>query len=122
MFVIPVTSTTSGGVTTYSTTATYAEIMAHYPNLIVHYTNTNLYYTLSYTATSDPNSWYRFVFSAQEPNNGALETEWLFVLCENNSVTITAASLDIKGLPAVSSADNGKVLKVVNGVWTAVSE
>lgn len=25
-------------------------------------------------------------------------------------------------LPAVTSADNGKVLKVVNGVWTAVAE
>ena len=28
----------------------------------------------------------------------------------------------VGGLPAVTSADNGKVLKVVNGVWTAVAE
>ena len=118
-FEIPVTSTTSGGVTTYSTTATFAEIMANMPNLIVHYTNSNLYYPLSYTATSDPNSWYMFVFSAQQPNTGVLETEWLFVECANNTVTIAANSLDVTGLPAVSSTDNGKFLRVVNGVWTA---
>ena len=118
-FVIPVTSSTSGGVTTYSTTATFADIMSHMPNLIVHYTNTNLYYPLSYTATSDPNSWYQFVFSAQEPNNGELDTEWLYVVCANNTVTVTAASLDIEGLPSVSSADNGKFLRVVNGAWAA---
>ena len=118
-FVIPVTSSTSGGVTTYSTTATFAEIMAHKPNLIVYYINTGLYYTLSYSGTSDPNSWYRFIFTAQEPHPGELDTEWIYVVCENNSVTITAYSLDITGLPAVSSADNGKFLRVVNGSWAA---
>lgn len=119
LFIIPVTSTTSGGVTTYSTTATFAEIMANKPNLIVYYTNAGLYYTLSYSGTSDPNSWYRFIFTAQEPHVGELDTEWLYVVCENNSVTVTAYSLDITGLPAVSTADNGKFLRVVSGAWAA---
>jgi len=30
--------------------------------------------------------------------------------------------LPVGGLPTVTAADNGKVLKVVNGVWTAVAE
>lgn len=29
---------------------------------------------------------------------------------------------DFVGLPEVTSSDNGKILKVVNGVWTAVVE
>lgn len=29
---------------------------------------------------------------------------------------------DFVSLPKVTSSDNGKILKVVNGVWTAVSE
>lgn len=118
MFVIPVTSSTSGGVTTYSTTATFAEIMAHMPNLVVRYGS--LYYTLSYTASSNPDTWYRFAFSAQEPNNGELDTEWLFVECSNNTVTITAASLDIEGLPDTTSASAGDILKLdanKNAVW-----
>lgn len=119
MFVIPVTSSTSGGVTTYSTTATFAEIMAHMPNLIVQYDN--LYYSLSYSTTSDPNSWYRFIFTAQEPlGSGELDTEWLFVECGQNAVTVTAASLDIKGLPATTSASAGDILKLdanKNVVW-----
>ena len=121
MFVIPVTSSSSGGVTTYSTTATYAEIMAHKPNLIVKYGN--LYYTLSHSATSDPNSWYMFVFSAQEPNNVELDTEWLYVNCENNAVTITAASLDIKGLPSTANASADDFLMLdsnKNPAWVAV--
>ena len=36
---------------------------------------------------------------------------------ENEDVQETAENV----LPTVSNADNGKVLKVVNGVWTAVS-
>lgn len=94
LFVIPVTSTTEGGVTTYSTTATFAEIMANMPDLIVLYHN--LYYTLSYSASSNPDTWYRFVFSAMQPNqNGELETEWITVECANSTVTVTAESLDI---------------------------
>lgn len=36
------------------------------------------------------------------------------------TVTNHVASFNIEGLPAVTSADNGKALKVVNGVWTLV--
>ena len=36
------------------------------------------------------------------------------------TVTNHVASFSIEGLPVVTSADNGKVLKVVNGVWTLV--
>ena len=120
-FEIVVTSSDFGGVTTYSTTATFAEIMTHKPNLIVRYGN--LYYTLSYSATSDPNSWYIFAFSAQEPNNEELDTEWLYVRCENNAVTVTAASLDIKGLPSTANASANDFLMLdsnKNPAWVAV--
>lgn len=39
-----------------------------------------------------------------------------------SSATVTnhVLSLDVTSLPSVTTADNGKVLKVVNGVWTLV--
>lgn len=35
---------------------------------------------------------------------------------------VIKAAIDNLALPSVTEADNGKILKVVNGVWTAVSE
>lgn len=35
---------------------------------------------------------------------------------------VVKAAIDNLALPSVTEADNGKILKVVNGVWTAVSE
>lgn len=38
-----------------------------------------------------------------------------------NAVTVNGQTIpDITGLPSVSNADNGKVLRVVNGQWTLV--
>lgn len=36
------------------------------------------------------------------------------------TVTDKVAVMDVEGLPDVSSTDNGKILKVVNGMWTLV--
>ena len=36
--------------------------------------------------------------------------------------TIARDKLLKTALPTVSTSDNGKILKVVNGVWTAVAE
>lgn len=43
-----------------------------------------------------------------------------FKTINNESITGTG-DISIDGLPSVSSSDNGKVLQVVNGVWTLVS-
>ena len=39
----------------------------------------------------------------------------------NNQTITGAGNVDISGLPTVTSADNGKVLMVVNGAWQLVS-
>lgn len=39
----------------------------------------------------------------------------------NNTSILGSGNITIDTLPAVSQSDNGKILKVVNGVWTAVS-
>lgn len=39
----------------------------------------------------------------------------------NNQSLLGSGNIAIEGLPSVSSSDNGKVLRVVNGVWSAVS-
>jgi hypothetical protein len=37
------------------------------------------------------------------------------------SYSSNIATIEGVALPAVTSADNGKILKVVDGVWTAVT-
>ena len=44
-------------------------------------------------------------------NNTWIWQDWATVYSDKNST-----------LPSVTTADNGKILKVVNGVWTAVAE
>lgn len=39
----------------------------------------------------------------------------------NSTSLLGSGNIAIEGLPSVSSSDNGKVLRVVNGVWSAVS-
>ena len=38
----------------------------------------------------------------------------------NSTSLLGAGNIAIAGLPSVSSADNGKVLRVVSGAWSAV--
>lgn len=39
----------------------------------------------------------------------------------NNSSILGSGNLSIASLPAVTSSDNGKVLRVVSGAWAAAS-
>lgn len=39
----------------------------------------------------------------------------------NNESILGSGNLSVSSLPAVTSSDNGKVLRVVNGAWVAVN-
>lgn len=54
-------------------------------------------------------------------NSGYTKSAITGVVINGNSGTVVngVASLDVSGLPPVTSDDNGKVLAVVNGQWSA---
>lgn len=54
----------------------------------------------------------RFIFTGFRSS-----VKGIFITCYND----TWSSKDITALPAVTTDDNGKILQVVNGVWTAVN-
>ena len=83
-------------------------------------------YTISFIADSDGKYVYvnykKWIDNTHLITTSDIDTA-LSSTSENpvqNKVVKTA--IDNLALPSVTEADNGKILKVVNGVWTAVSE
>ena len=54
-------------------------------------------------------------------NLGTVLTEHQSIKTINNQTITGSGNVNISGLPTVTSADNGKVLMVVNGAWQLVS-
>ncbi len=113
LFVIPVSYNGSA----YTTTVTAAEILENKNDLAVEYAN--MHFSLKSSFSSDPNSYYIFYFSCEEPESKVIETEWFRVECNNGAVTITRIAKDIVLVPYYSNSDNDKSLVVRNGalVW-----
>lgn len=51
-----------------------------------------------------------------------LLTSGLNIKTVNNESILGNGNISINGLPAVTTSDNGKILKVTNGIWTASNE
>ena len=118
-FVIPVTSSSSGGEVTYSTTVTAAEMIAHKNDLAVEYHN--MHFSLKSSFSSAPDAFYVFYFSCESPETRRIDAEWFRIECSNGAVTITKTSKDILLLPSIAASDEGKFLRVVSGAWAAAS-
>ena len=108
----------SGGV--FSTTATGEDVMGHILDCRIEYNG--LYYYPIGATTSGP--FGHAYFACANPSvSGKYDVEIFDVeLNGTNACLVTRYEKDIILLPSVTAADNGKVLKVVNGVWTAVAE
>lgn len=60
-------------------------------------------------------------YTKAEINNAGYLTSHQSIKTINNQTITGTGNVTINALPVVSSSDNGKVLQVVNGVWTLVS-
>lgn len=115
---IGVTRSGSEGAFVYTADKTADEIMAHRENLVVTYGP--LQFTYDGYISSGIVGGY-FYFSIRELENNAERSSSFVIYADtlNDTVEITYTSgLELKGLPTVTSADNGKVLGVVNGAWS----
>lgn len=105
----------------YITTATGRDVYDHLDNCFIFYNG--LFYHSVGANISGPYGWA--YFACENPSvSGKIENSIFAVhlLGDLDVCEITQYTKDILLLPSVSAADNGKVLKVVNGVWTAVAE
>lgn len=120
-FEIPVTSSTSGGVTTYAVDSSVSalDIYEHKNNLVL-VLNGHLAYPFTGGTDSGPGL-IDYCFSIQKAGNGQVETEWLKLTARNGSLFVSPYSMDFAPLPAVAAADNGKFLRVVSGAWAAAA-
>ena len=118
-FVIPVTSATSGGVTTYAvdSAVTSTDIFSHRDNMILVLGDRTVY-QFAGGNDSGPLS-FTYNFAVQEPGSGKVETEWLKLAAGNGNLSVTPYSMDLAPLPAVTASDNGKFLRVGGGAWAA---
>jgi hypothetical protein len=111
-FEIPVTE--SGG--TFSTTATAADILAHADNCVAVVGGV---VRLTPDCVGVSGTTALLVFGYIDVESPTAPDEVFAVLVQNSSVTVSHVSRDVKDLPTVTAADNGKFLRVVNGAWAA---
>ena len=65
---------------------------------------------------------FQWSFIAYDQTNGVYHFEHVYVqrAASDSTATFSYTNANLPLLPVVSSSDNDKILKVVNGVWTAV--
>lgn len=109
-FEIPVTQSGS----TYTTTASAADILANVGNCVLKQGNG----ALNQTAYTVQGSNAQIVFSGTDSINGFIQNVTLTVTVNNGAVTVSYYRAE-DALPTVTASDNGKFLRVVNGAWAA---
>ena len=111
LFEIPVTQSGS----TYTTTATAEEILAHADNCVVNMSGT-IIYPVAYMVNSSATM---IVFEMTDVVNGYMQNVTSLITVQNGTVTIQHYEGRADDLPTVTASDNGKFLRVVNGEWAA---
>ena len=111
-FEIPVTQSGS----TYTTTATAAEILANIDNCVLTEDGSVLQQTMHEVL----GSYAVILFSSNTSINGYVTNVSFVVTIDGANVSVDYYSADARPeLPIVASTDNGKFLCVVNGAWAA---
>ena len=118
-FTINRTVNTSDGGFTYSADKTFAEILeASQTREVIAKDYAGNYYDLAYAPeTTDTSILFQLRVTDMVTNQYAKKVHYTI----NSDNTIVCDEFTINSLPAVTTSDNGKVLQVVNGAWTAVT-
>ena len=118
-FTINRTVNTSDGGFTYSADKTFAEILeASQTREVIAKDYAGNYYDLTYAPeTTDTSILFQLRVTDMVTNQYAKKVHYTI----NSDNTIVCDEFTINSLPAVTTSDNGKVLQVVNGAWTAVT-
>lgn len=112
-FEIPITQSGS----TYTTTATAADILANVGNCVVN-VGGGVIAEETHTVSG---STAVLSFSATDSINGFVQNNTFLVTVQNGSVTVALHTKKADELPTVTASDNGKFLRVVNGAWAAAT-
>ena len=102
---------------TYSTTASAADILAHQDNCVAVLYGTKV--SLSAVTGNEYMAELFFANLAVNESAGYTMAQQIHISVNNGVVTVLADMMVLEDIPSVTSADDGKFLRVVNGAWAA---